>query len=220
MKTRTFLTMTAIGVMLLSGLALSQQTITYENFPKAKMMLIGIPLNFTDSDPGAVLEPEFGEQIRDGSIYPYWRFSRWDIGDHTYYRYGEMEFTWDHDAQNYKPATEKTEQGSPHAIEPGYGYWLAQSSGNTVDTLSLTGIPADQDAPVYVPVDPPETVQGHAYPGITMVSNPFLFTIDWKNAYYRINSGDEVTLEQAVNMGLVSQYAYPWDGDQYTPFNM
>lgn len=220
MKTRTFLTMTAIGVMLLSGLALSQQTITYENFPKAKMMLIGIPLNFTDSDPGAVLEPEFGEQIRDGSIYPYWRFSRWDIGDHTYYRYGEMEFTWDHDAQNYKPATEKTEQGSPHAIEPGYGYWLAQSSGNTVDTLSLTGIPADQDAPVYVPVDPPETVQGHAYPGITMVSNPFLYTIDWVNAYYRINSGDEVTLEQAVNMGLVSQYAYPWDGAQYTPFNM
>jgi len=208
--------MILIGMMLLSGLAFSQQqTITYENYPKAKMMLIGIPLNFTDDDPGAVLAPVFGT---GDSVGEWWRFSRWNIGDQTYYRYGEAEFTWDHAAQDW--AAEKTEQGSPHDIEPGYGYWLAQSSGNTVDTLSLTGTPADQNAPVYVPVDPPETVQGNAYPGITMVSNPFLYTIDWVNAYYRINSGDEVTLEQAVNMGLVSQYAYPWDGDQYTPFNM
>ena len=207
--------MIPIGVMLLAGLAFSQQTITYENFPKAKMMLIGIPLNFADDDPGAVLGPVFGS---GDSVGEWWRFSRWDIGNQTYYRYGEAEFTWDHSAQAY--TSEKTEQGSPHDIQPGYGYWLAQSSANTVDDFSLTGTPAEQNAPVYVPVDPPETVQGHAYPGISMVSNPFLYTIDWANAWYRINGETEVTLEQAVNMGLVSQYAYPWDGDQYTPFNM
>ena len=216
MKTKKTYLLLLIGVVLLTGLALSQQqTITYQNFPKNKMVLIGIPLNFTDDDPGAVLGPAFGT---GDSVGEWWRFSRWDIGDHTYYRYGEAEYTWDHSAQAYPGG--KTEQGSPHDIEPGYGYWLAQSSGNNVENFSLTGTPADQDAPVYVPVDPPETVQGHAYPGISMVSNPFLFDIDWANAYYRINSGDEVTLQQAVNMGLVSQYAYPWDGDQYTPFNM
>lgn len=217
MKTRTFLTMIAIGVVLLSGLVYSQTTITYENFPKAKMMLIGIPLNFTDADPGAVLGPVFGT---GDSVGEWWRFSRWDIGDHTYHRYGEAEFTWDHVAQNYKPASEKTEQGNPHNIEPGYGYWLTQSSGNTVDDFSLTGTPADQEAPVYVAIDPPETVQGHAYPGISMMANPFLFDIDWKNACYRINGETEVALEQAVNMGLVSQYAYTYDGDQYIQYNM
>jgi len=217
MKVRTFYTMLIIGVMFLSGVALSQQqTITYENFPKAKMMLIGLPLNFTDDDPGAVLVPVFGEQIRSGDVY--WRFSRWNIANQTYLRYGEEEYTWDHAAQAY--TAEKSEQGNPHDIAPGYGYWLAQSSANDVDDFSLTGTPADQEAPIYVLVDPPLTVQGNDYPGITMVSNPFLYPIDWKNAYYRINGTTEVTLEQAVNMGLVSQYAYPYDGDQYTPFNM
>ena len=207
--------MLLIGVVLLTGLVFSQQqTITYENFPKAKMMLIGIPLNFDEADPGAVLGPVFGT---GDSVGEWWRFSRWNIGDQTYYRYGETEFTWDHDAQAY--SAEKTEQGSPHDIEPGYGYWLAQSSANTVDNFSLTGTPADQEAPVYVAIDPPETVQGHAYPGISMVSNPFLFDIDWKNAYYRINGNQEVSLQQAVNMGLVSQYAYLYDGDEYTSYN-
>lgn len=215
MKTRTFYSIVIISVLLLSSLALSQQTITYENFPKAKMVLIGIPLNFTDDDPGSVLGPVFGT---GDSVGEWWRFSRWDIGDHTYHRYGEAEFTWDHAAQAY--TSPNTEQGSPHDIEPGYGYWLTQSSNNTVDTLSLTGTPADQNEPVYVQVDPPVTVSGHDYPGISMVANPFLFDIDWANAYYRINGETEVTLEQAVNMGLVSQYAYPWDGDQYTPYNM
>jgi len=216
MKTKKTYLMLLIGVVLLTGLAFAQQqTITYDDFPKAKMMLIGIPLNFTNDDPGAVLTPVFGEQIRSSDVY--WRFSRWNIGDHTYYRYGEDEYTWDHSAQAYPGG--KTEQGSPHDIEPGYGYWLAQSSGNNVENISLTGTPAVQDEPVYVTVDPPETVQGHAYPGISMVSNPFLFDIDWKNAYYRINSSTEVTLAQAVNMGLVSQYAYLWDGDEYTSYN-
>ncbi|MBU0490178.1 MAG: hypothetical protein KKD31_19740, partial [Bacteroidetes bacterium] len=84
MKKKAFYTMILIGVMLLAGLAFSQQqTITYENFPKAKMMLIGIPLNFTDDDPGAVLAPVFGT---GDSVGEWWRFSRWNIGDQTYYR--------------------------------------------------------------------------------------------------------------------------------------
>jgi len=211
-KTNLFFTVVVSGVMFLSGRAFSQQqTITYENFPKAKMVLIGIPLNFDDNDPGAVLGPVFGTVGDD------WRFSRWNVGSHPYYRYGEPEYTWDHESQAY--TAEKTEQGDPHDIVPGYGYWLAQGSANTVDTLSLTGTPVDQNAPVYVPIDPPVTIQGHDYAGITMVANPFLYTIDWADAYYRINGETEVTLEQAVNMGLVSQYAYPWDGDQYTPYN-
>ncbi|RKY60109.1 MAG: hypothetical protein DRP96_06145 [Candidatus Neomarinimicrobiota bacterium] len=215
MKTKKTYFMLLIGVALLTGLVFSQQqTITYENFPKAKMMLIGIPLNFENSDPGAVLGPVFGG---GDSVGEWWRFSRWNIGDQTYYRYGEEEYVWDHSTQAYTGS--KAEQGSPHDIEPGYGYWLAQSSANTVDNFSLTGTPADQEAPVYVAIDPPETVQGHAYPGISMVSNPFLFDIDWKNACYRINGNREVSLQQAVNMGLVSQYAYLWDGDEYTSYN-
>jgi len=213
---------TIIGALWLSGvlftnMLFAQQTITYEDFPKGKMILVGIPLNFDNADPGAVLEPVFGEQFRNGETTPYWRFSRWSVADQTYLRYGEAEHTWDHTAQAY---TSPTEQGSPPDIAPGMGYWLAQSSGNTVDDFSLTGSPVEQASPVYVTLSPPISVKGHSYPGLNMLANPFLYAIDWKNTAVRINSDTEVGLEQAVNMGLVSQYAHVWDGEQYIPYNM
>lgn len=217
MKTNHIILKVWLSSAVISGLLFAQQTITYENFPKGKMMLVGIPLNFDNADPGAILEPEFGEQFRNGETTPYWRFSRWSVADQTYLRYGEAEYTWDHAAQAY---TSPTEQGSPPDIAPGKGYWLAQSSGNTVDDFSLTGSPADQASPVYVTLNPPVSLAGQIYPGLNMLANPFLYAIDWQNSQVRINGDTEVDLEQAVNMGLVSQYAHVWDGEQYIPYNM
>lgn len=215
MKEKRYYLATVIGLLLLFSIApAQQQTITYENFPKLKMMLIAIPLNFEENDPDSVLGPIFGE----GGAGEWWRFSRWDIGHHTYFRYAEPEYIWNHETQTYQ--SEKAEQGEPHAIEPGYGYWLQQSSENDVDDFALTGTAVNQSEAYYVPIDSPVTVQGHAYPGLSMVGNPFLFTIDWANAGFRINNTQEVSLAAAVEMGLVSQYAYFWDGEQYTPFNM
>ncbi len=217
MKTNTIFGALWLSGVLFTNILFSQETVTYEDFPKGKMMLVGIPLNFDNADPGAVLEPEFGEQFRSGETTPYWRFSRWSVADQTYLRYGEAEHTWDHEAQAYTTATE---QGSPPDIAPGVGYWLAQGTANTVTDFSLTGNPVDQESPVYVTLNPPDSIEGHSYPGLNMLANPFLYAIDWKNTQVRINGNTEVSLEQAVNMGLVSQYSHIWDGDQYTPYNM
>lgn len=217
MKTNTIFGALWLSGVLFTNILFSQETVTYEDFPKGKMMLVGIPLNFDNADPGAVLEPEFGEQFRSGEPTPYWRFSRWSVADQTYLRYGEAEHTWDHEAQAYTTATE---QGSPPDIAPGVGYWLAQGTANTVTDFSLTGSAIDPETPAYVTLNPPDSIEGHSYPGLNMLANPFLYAIDWKNTQVRINDNTEVSLEQAVNMGLVSQYSYSWDGDQYTPYNM
>ena len=208
-----------IGLIFLFGqITAQQQSVNYENFPKLRYVLISFPLEFAENNPDSVLGPIF----KVGGAGEWWRFSRWNIADHTYYRYGEAEYVWNHEAQAYN--TEKAEQGNPHAIEPGYGFWLQQSSANSVTDFSLSGTPVNQSEPVYVPIDSPQTVQGHDYPGITMVGNPFLYPIDWKNAQFRVNGSQELTLAQAATMGLVSQYAYRWalsdSGDQYIPYNM
>jgi len=219
MEKKKYLSIFLIGLIFLFGLIMAQeQSVTYGGFPKLRMVLISFPLEFDENNPDSVLGPIFGV---DGAG-EWWRFSCWNIADHTYYRYGEAEYVWDHEAQAYN--SEKAELGNPHAIEPGYGFWLQQSSENTVTDFSLTGTPVNQSEPVYVPIDSPQTVQGHDYPGITMVGNPFLYPIDWADAQFRVNGSQELTLPQAVTMGLVSQYAYHWtlsdSGDQYIPYNM
>ena len=220
MEKKNYLIIFLIGLIFLFGqITAQQQSVTYEGFPAyPRWVLISYPLEFAENNPDSVLGPIF----KVGGAGEWWRFSRWNIADHTYYRYGEMEYVWNHETQAYN--AEKAEQGNPHAIEPGYGFWLQQSSANTVTDFSLTGTPVNQSEPVYVPIDPPQTVQGHDYPGITMVGNPFLYPIDWKNAQFRVNGSQELTLSQAVSMGLVSQYAYRWalsdSGDQYIPYNM
>jgi hypothetical protein len=219
MEKKKYLSIFLFGLIFLFSLTMAQQqSVIYEGFPKLRMVLISFPLEFDENNPDSVLGPIFGI----AGAGEWWRFSRWNIADHTYYRYGEAEYVWDHEAQAYN--AEKAEQGNPHAIAPGYGFWLQQSSENTVTDFSLTGTPVNQSEPVYVPIDPPQTVQGHDYPGITMVGNPFLNSIDWADAQFRVNGSQELTLAQAVTMGLVSQYAYRWvlsdDGDQYVPYNM
>lgn len=216
-KKKYFIILLICLILLSIQIMAQQQSVTYEGFPaNPRWVLISFPLEFAENNPDSVLGPIF----KVGGAGVWWRFSRWNNADHTCYRYGEDEYVWNHETQAYN--SEKAEIGVPHAIEPGYGFWLQQSSANTVTDFSLTGTPVNQS--VYVPVDPPQTVQGHDYPGITMVGNPFLNPIDWANAQFRVNGSQELTLAQAVTMGLVSQYSYRWalsdNGDQYVPYNM
>lgn len=219
MEKKKYLTIFLLGLTFLSSQIMAQQSVTYEGFPAfPRWVLVSFPLEFTENNPDSVL----GTAFKVGGAGEWWRFSRWNNADHTYYRYGELEWVWNHETQAYN--SEKVELGNPHAIAPGYGFWLQQSSANTVTDFSLSGIPVTQTEPVYVPIDPPLTVDEHDYPGITMVGNPFLYPVDWKNARFRVNGSRELNLDQSVAMGLVSQYAYRWvlgdDGDQYVPYNM
>ena len=213
MKSKNDWMIAATIIVLVTAYLPAQQTIEYQHFPKNQMVLFSVPLNFENSDPNAVLGAVFG----DGGAGQWWRFSRWNIGAHTYFRYGEMEWLWNHASLQY---VELTEQGNPPDLQPGLGYWLAQSSANTVDNFSLTGTPVAQDQPYYIPVDPPQLILGVEYAGLSMVGNPFLYSVDWANSGVRINGVQEVTLAQAVHMGLLSQYSYGWDREQYQPYNM
>jgi len=189
-----------------------QQTFTYDNFPYDNWILMGFPAVLDNNDADAVLGPFFGTVGVGGG----WRFSRWNIPNNTYLRYGETEYVWDANTQSY--LSEKQEIGSPPAIQPGFGYWLVQQKGSDID-LSVTGTAINTNAPYYIPLDPPQD----GFPGRNMVANPFPFQTDWSNYAVRVNyedqSTDEMSLLEANEAGLMDHHAYLWDLQQHVIYD-
>ncbi len=205
------LVLVAIAVVSLFSFSPAQSTYTYENFPNGNWVLIGFPAVLGNNDPGAVLSPTFGTVGVGGG----WRFSRWNIPNNTYLRYGEAEYVWDANSQSY--LSEKQEIGSPPNIQPGFGYWLVQQKAADID-LSVSGTAVSTSEPYYIQLDPP---QG-GFQGRNMVANPFLSTIDWADvevkATYTDQSTEEMSLLEANNAGLLDQHAYPWEGDHHVGY--
>jgi hypothetical protein len=119
----------------------------------------------------------------------------------------------------------ETDLGDPTTIIPGWGYWFYQNNANT--SLTINGTTASTTESYSIRLDPPQN--GHR--GRTMIANPFNFPIDWKNTEVLIKSETEglemtVTLIEANEMGLLDQYAYPWNAgliniadEGYVPYN-
>jgi hypothetical protein len=196
----------------------AQDTFTYSEFPKNEWVMLGFPATPVSQNPDSVFGPFFGgNQGNDNNTEnSLWRFSRWLAEYDTYIRWGEL----DRDTNGIE-----TDLGDPTTIIPGWGYWFYQNNANT--SLTINGTTASTTESYSIRLDPPQN--GHR--GRTMIANPFNFPIDWKNTEVLIKSETEglemtVTLIEANEMGLLDQYAYPWNAgliniadEGYVPYN-
>jgi len=197
---------------------LGQNTASYSNFPKEQWVLIGFPVTPANQNPDSVFGAHFGgNQGNDNNTEnTLWRFSRWSAVDDAYIRWGEL----DRDTNGVY-----ADLGEPTSIIPGWGYWFYQNDADA--NLTVSGIAASVSESYSIRLDPPQN--GHR--GRTMIGNPYTFPIDWKNTKVLIQSEEEdlemtVSLPEANEMGLLDQYAYPWNagllnGSEvgYIPYN-
>ncbi|RKY54763.1 MAG: hypothetical protein DRP89_04610, partial [Candidatus Neomarinimicrobiota bacterium] len=171
-------------------------TFIYPGFPKAKYVLLGVPVIPSNGNPNSVLADDFDNKTAGVG----WRFSRWNVQHNTYIRFNEK----DADGQ---------EHGNPPDFYPGKGYWIYQNVLTTTD-IDVEGYEVSQGQDFSIPLDAPIGTNR----GLNMTSNPFNFKIDWSNS--KVSDGSETkSIEDAATAGWVSQYAYTWDSDnsQYVP---
>jgi hypothetical protein len=208
-----------VAILLAASGLFGQYSATYTDFPKSNWVLVGFPLTPVYQNPDSVLGPFFGgSQGNDNNTEnTLWRFSRWSAAYDTYFRWGELDRDTNGTYSNL---------GEPTTIIPGWGYWFNQNNADT--SLTIAGAAASTAESYSIKLDPPQN--GHR--GRTMVANPFIFPIDWKNTEVLIRSEDEgiemsVSLLEANEMGLLDQYAYPWNAGLisscaaggYVPYN-
>ncbi|MCG2717078.1 MAG: right-handed parallel beta-helix repeat-containing protein, partial [Candidatus Marinimicrobia bacterium] len=147
---------------------------TYNNFPRNKWVLLGVPVIPGDGDPNFILA--------DDLSYTYpgvnWRLSRWNAADSTYYRYGEEEPNYYDSTLPTKPAAD------PPDFTPGLGYWLWQDALLSTD-IDLSGYQVSEGQDFSISLDGP--VNGNR--GLNMNANPFNFKIDWSNS--KVSDGSE-----------------------------
>ncbi len=171
-------------------------TFVYPGFPKAKYVLLGVPVIPSNGNPNSVLADDFDNKTAGVD----WRLTRWNVQHNTYIRFNET----DADGQ---------EHGDPPDFSPGKGYWIYQNVLNTTD-IDVEGYEVSQGQDFSIPLDAPIDTNR----GLNMTSNPFNFKIDWSNS--KISDGSETkSIEDAATAGWVSQYAYTWDSNnsQYVP---
>lgn len=179
----------------------------YENMPYERWVFLGFPLITPTNNPDELFGPYFGGGIwaEEPNIASNWRFSRWVIDYNTYVRWGETDYDGGY-------------HGDPPLPQPGRGYWFYNSYSSAVD-FYITGTEVDMDDAYYIPVDPP---LDSSHPGLNQMANPFPIVIDWKDAQVEVTAEGNttvMTILEASQAGIISQWAHRWNGYEYIPYN-
>ncbi|MBO8130069.1 MAG: right-handed parallel beta-helix repeat-containing protein [Candidatus Marinimicrobia bacterium] len=173
--------------------SLPYRELVYSNFPLNVWVMVGVPLVPLDGDPFAVYGDDFGNQMPDGS----WGCIRWTTEDSVseYYEYGYPDTSY-----------------WPPDCYPGISHFIWQNIGSDIN-VDVEGkqlrVPDTLDVAAAPNVDwqPPA-------PGFNMFANPYPYLIDWSNTVVLLHNGSsvqEMSLIDAANAGIISQYAYLWD---------
>jgi hypothetical protein len=176
----------------------SQTTIPH-TIPRDLYVMMGVPVVVDNGNPEFLYMSSFGNPPYWG--WPYCRVSRWNHELQTYERYNE---------QNWPIAV----GGDPQEQDPGRGFWVVQDYVDNCQ-IEVTGTALQPGWVVFQNINKP--LHNPDRRGLTQLANPFHVPVQWGDAYLRDQpyGGPSVSIESAVNQGIMCRYAVTWD-----PYNL